>query len=73
MILLGSIERCELQAACDWWLSAERRVYEQGQGLHSPGSKVKWETSFTFVDEEGGEENGGKVRQWDVGGDQQRI
>uniref|UniRef100_A0AAY4A3P1 Chloride channel protein n=1 Tax=Denticeps clupeoides TaxID=299321 RepID=A0AAY4A3P1_9TELE len=25
MILLGSIERFELQAACDWWLSAERR------------------------------------------------
>ncbi|XP_031431690.1 chloride channel protein 1 [Clupea harengus] len=63
MILLGSIERCELQAACDWWLSAERRVYEQGQGLHSPGSKVKWETSFTFVDEEGGEENGGKTTE----------
>uniref|UniRef100_A0A8B9KW13 Chloride channel, voltage-sensitive 1b n=1 Tax=Astyanax mexicanus TaxID=7994 RepID=A0A8B9KW13_ASTMX len=39
MILLGSIERCELQAACDWWLSAERRVYNQGQGVPSPGSK----------------------------------
>ncbi|XP_030641338.1 chloride channel protein 1 [Chanos chanos] len=52
MILLGSIERCELQAAYDWWLSAERRVYNQGQEPHSPGSKVSWE-SFTFVDEEG--------------------
>uniref|UniRef100_A0A8B9KWQ3 Chloride channel, voltage-sensitive 1b n=1 Tax=Astyanax mexicanus TaxID=7994 RepID=A0A8B9KWQ3_ASTMX len=51
MILLGSIERCELQAACDWWLSAERRVYNQGQGVPSPGSKASWE-SFTFVDEE---------------------
>ncbi|XP_041961829.1 chloride channel protein 1 [Alosa sapidissima] len=60
MILLGSIERCELHAACDWWLSAERRVYCHSQGLHSPGSKVKWETSFTFVDEDGEEENGGK-------------
>ncbi|XP_022529221.2 chloride channel protein 1 isoform X2 [Astyanax mexicanus] len=51
MILLGSIERCELQAACDWWLSAERRVYNQGQGVPRPGSKASWE-SFTFVDEE---------------------
>ncbi|XP_064883937.1 chloride channel protein 1-like isoform X4 [Oncorhynchus nerka] len=50
MILLGSIERTELQAISDWWLSAERRVFERGQG--SPGQG--WE-SFTFVDEEGGE------------------
>ncbi|XP_062847547.1 chloride channel protein 1 [Trichomycterus rosablanca] len=56
MILLGSIERCELQAACDWWLSAERRIYNQGQGMSSPESKVSGE-SFSFVDEEGGEEN----------------
>ncbi|XP_036440646.1 chloride channel protein 1 isoform X2 [Colossoma macropomum] len=56
MILLGSIERCELQAACDWWLSAERRVYNQGPGLPSPGSKVSWEC-FTFIDEEEQEEN----------------
>uniref|UniRef100_A0A3P8YLM1 Chloride channel protein n=1 Tax=Esox lucius TaxID=8010 RepID=A0A3P8YLM1_ESOLU len=32
MILLGSIERTELQAISDWWLSAERRVFEKGQG-----------------------------------------
>lgn len=52
MILLGSIERTELQAVLDWWLSPERRVFERGQS--SPGhiSKVSWE-SFTFVDEEG--------------------
>ncbi|XP_036797043.1 chloride channel protein 1 isoform X1 [Oncorhynchus mykiss] len=50
MILLGSIERTELQAISDWWLSAERRVFERGQG--SPGQG--WE-SFTFIDEEGGE------------------
>uniref|UniRef100_A0AAR2KN70 Chloride channel, voltage-sensitive 1b n=1 Tax=Pygocentrus nattereri TaxID=42514 RepID=A0AAR2KN70_PYGNA len=61
MILLGSIERCELQAACDWWLSAERRVYNQGQGISSPGSKVSWEC-FTFIDEEEQEENKEKVR-----------
>jgi len=61
MILLGSIERCELQAAIDWWLSAERRVYCRGEGVPSPGSQVSWE-SFTFVDEEVGEENGDKVR-----------
>ncbi|XP_039550324.1 chloride channel protein 1 isoform X2 [Pimephales promelas] len=59
MILLGSIERCELQAAIDWWLSAERRVYCRGEGVPSPGSQVSWE-SFTFVDEEVGEENGDK-------------
>ncbi|XP_029958943.1 chloride channel protein 1 [Salarias fasciatus] len=52
MILLGSIERTELQAVFDWWLSPERRVFERGQS--SPTSKVSWE-SFTFVDEEGGE------------------
>ncbi|KAA0703004.1 Chloride channel protein 1 [Triplophysa tibetana] len=57
MILLGSIERCELQAAFDWWLSAERRVYNQNEGVPSPGSQVSWE-SFPFVDEEVGEENG---------------
>uniref|UniRef100_A0A8C8F070 Chloride channel, voltage-sensitive 1b n=1 Tax=Oncorhynchus tshawytscha TaxID=74940 RepID=A0A8C8F070_ONCTS len=50
MILLGSIERTELQAISDWWLSAERRVFERGQGTPGQG----WE-SFTFVDEEGGE------------------
>uniref|UniRef100_A0A8C1TZI2 Chloride channel, voltage-sensitive 1b n=1 Tax=Cyprinus carpio TaxID=7962 RepID=A0A8C1TZI2_CYPCA len=57
MILLGSIERCELQAALDWCLSAERRVYNRGEGVSSPGSQVNWE-SFAFVDEEVGEENG---------------
>lgn len=61
MILLGSIERCELQAALDWWLSAERRVYIQGEGVSSLGSQVNWE-SFAFVDEEVGEENEDKVR-----------
>ncbi|KAK7886921.1 hypothetical protein WMY93_026542 [Mugilogobius chulae] len=57
MILLGSIERTELQAILDWWLSPERRAFERGQS--SPGSKVSWE-SFTFVDEEGGEEHTAK-------------
>ncbi|XP_010883260.1 chloride channel protein 1 isoform X2 [Esox lucius] len=50
MILLGSIERTELQAISDWWLSAERRVFEKGQGSSDQG----WE-SFTLLDEEGGE------------------
>uniref|UniRef100_A0A8C1ZS45 Chloride channel, voltage-sensitive 1b n=1 Tax=Cyprinus carpio TaxID=7962 RepID=A0A8C1ZS45_CYPCA len=62
MILLGSIERCELQAALDWCLSAERRVYNRCEGVSSPGSQVNWE-SFAFVDEEVGEENGDKVRE----------
>ncbi|KAL4616749.1 chloride channel protein 1 [Arapaima gigas] len=53
MILLGSIERPELLAISEWWLSAERRVLSQRQGLASGES---WE-SFAFVDEEGGEES----------------
>uniref|UniRef100_A0A8C4DCU7 Chloride channel protein n=1 Tax=Dicentrarchus labrax TaxID=13489 RepID=A0A8C4DCU7_DICLA len=59
MILLGSIERTELQAVFDWWLSPERRVFERGQSSPGQGSKVSWE-SFTFVDEEGGEEGADK-------------
>uniref|UniRef100_A0A8B9JI35 Chloride voltage-gated channel 1 n=1 Tax=Astyanax mexicanus TaxID=7994 RepID=A0A8B9JI35_ASTMX len=60
MILLGSIDRSELLALCDWWLSAERRILMHGQDLQGQGScaKVSWE-SFAFVDEEG-EENGGE-------------
>ncbi|XP_061675843.1 chloride channel protein 1 [Syngnathoides biaculeatus] len=59
MILLGSIERMELQAAIDWWVSPARRIFEGGQS--SPGlvSKISWE-SFTFVDEEGGDEGAEK-------------
>ncbi|KAM9310091.1 chloride channel protein 1 [Pholidichthys leucotaenia] len=60
MILLGSIERTELQAIADWWLSPERRVFERGQSSLGQGSKVSWE-SFTFVDEEGGEESADKT------------
>uniref|UniRef100_UPI0037E82CE9 chloride channel protein 1 n=1 Tax=Semicossyphus pulcher TaxID=241346 RepID=UPI0037E82CE9 len=60
MILLGSIERTELQAVFDWWLSPERRVFERGQSSPGHGSKVSWE-SFTFVDEEGGEEGADKT------------
>ncbi|XP_056901851.1 chloride channel protein 1 isoform X1 [Takifugu flavidus] len=60
MILLGSIERTELQAVLDWWLSPERRVFETGQNSPSQGSKVSWE-SFTFVDEEGKEEGTDKA------------
>uniref|UniRef100_A0A7N6A391 Chloride channel protein n=1 Tax=Anabas testudineus TaxID=64144 RepID=A0A7N6A391_ANATE len=60
MILLGSIERTELQALFDWWLSPERRVFERAQSSPGQGSKVSWE-SFAFVDEEGGEEGVDKV------------
>ncbi|XP_053289339.1 chloride channel protein 1 [Pleuronectes platessa] len=60
MILLGSIERTELQAVLDWWLSPERRMFERGEISPGPGSKVSWE-SFTFVDEEGGEEAADKT------------
>uniref|UniRef100_A0A3B5MWR4 Chloride channel, voltage-sensitive 1b n=1 Tax=Xiphophorus couchianus TaxID=32473 RepID=A0A3B5MWR4_9TELE len=54
MILLGSIERTELQAVLDWWLSPERRVFERGPSSPGQGSKLSWE-SFSFVDEEGEE------------------
>ncbi|XP_042345248.1 chloride channel protein 1 [Plectropomus leopardus] len=60
MILLGSIERTELQAVFDWWLSPERRVFERGPRSPGQGSKVSWE-SFAFVDEEGGEESANKT------------
>uniref|UniRef100_A0AAR2LD94 Chloride channel protein n=1 Tax=Pygocentrus nattereri TaxID=42514 RepID=A0AAR2LD94_PYGNA len=64
MILLGSIDRSELLALCDWWLSAERRLLMQGQGLQGQGpcAKDSWE-SFAFVDEEGEESAGDKVCQ----------
>ncbi|XP_047672863.1 chloride channel protein 1a [Tachysurus fulvidraco] len=58
MILLGSIERSELLALCDWWLSAERRILTQKEGLHGKGLCASWE-SIAFVDEEG-EESGGE-------------
>ncbi|KAM9782520.1 chloride channel protein 1 [Neosynchiropus ocellatus] len=60
MILLGSIERTELQAIFDWWLSPARRVFERGQSSPGQGSKVSWE-SFTFVDEEGGQGSADKT------------
>lgn len=60
MILLGSIERTELQAILDWWLSAERRVFENSPSSPGQGSKVSWE-SFTFVDEESAEESTAKT------------
>ncbi|KAM7421032.1 hypothetical protein PAMA_015291 [Pampus argenteus] len=60
MILLGSIERTELQAVFDWWLSPVRRVFERGQSSPGQGSKMSWE-SFTFVDEEGGEDSADKT------------
>ncbi|XP_035849289.1 chloride channel protein 1-like isoform X2 [Sander lucioperca] len=53
MILLGSIDRLELLALCDWWVSPERRLLMQNQS-----QKHSWE-SFAFVDEEE-EEDGEK-------------
>ncbi|KAM6959194.1 chloride channel protein 1a [Aplochiton taeniatus] len=53
MILLGSIDRSELLALCDWWLSAERRIMMQGVALQQQKlcAKGSWE-SFPFVDED---------------------
>lgn len=61
MILLGSVDRTELLALCDWWLSAERRIMMQHQGLQQQESCVRasWE-SFAFVDEEA-DDSGDKV------------
>ncbi|KAL7381227.1 hypothetical protein ABVT39_002423 [Epinephelus coioides] len=60
MILLGSIDRLELLALCDWWLSPERRLLMQGESLQEQNQSQKhsWE-SFAFVDEEE-EEDGEK-------------
>ncbi|KAM6899715.1 chloride channel protein-like [Xenentodon cancila] len=57
MILLGSIERLELLALCDWWLSPERRFLMQGRSMQEQNQcqKHSWE-SFAFVDEEEEEE-----------------
>ncbi|XP_041867557.1 chloride channel protein 1a [Melanotaenia boesemani] len=57
MILLGSIDRLELLALCDWWLSQERRLLMQGRSLQEQNQSQKhsWE-SFAFVDEEEEEE-----------------
>uniref|UniRef100_A0AAY5KTZ7 Chloride channel protein n=1 Tax=Esox lucius TaxID=8010 RepID=A0AAY5KTZ7_ESOLU len=65
MILLGSIERLELHALCDWWLSAERRILMQEQRLQEQNlcAKDSWE-SFAFVDEDD-DESGDKVCQRD--------
>ncbi|XP_058848176.1 chloride channel protein 1-like [Acipenser ruthenus] len=75
MILLGSVERSELEALIDYHLSPERRLrcHHEGRqqmeampynGQRSPprgqgGSGATWE-SFTFVDEEVGEEGAGE-------------
>ncbi|XP_008279371.1 chloride channel protein 1 [Stegastes partitus] len=60
MILLGSVDRLELLALCDWWLSPERRLLTQGRSLQEQNLSLKhsWE-SFAFVDEEE-EEDGEK-------------
>ncbi|XP_026203782.1 chloride channel protein 1-like isoform X2 [Anabas testudineus] len=58
MILLGSVDRLELLALCDWWLSPERRLLMQGQSLQEQNQRHSWE-SFAFVEEEG-EEDGEK-------------
>ncbi|KAK5883331.1 hypothetical protein CesoFtcFv8_019669 [Champsocephalus esox] len=61
MILLGSIDRLELLALCDWWLSPERRLLMQGQSLQEQNQSQEhsWE-SFAYVDEEDEEEDGEK-------------
>ncbi|KAM6973832.1 chloride channel protein 1-like [Tautogolabrus adspersus] len=60
MILLGSVDRLELLALCDWWLSPERRLLTQGRSLQEQNQcqEHSWE-SFAFVDEEE-EEDGDK-------------
>ncbi|KAM3858545.1 chloride channel protein 1a [Diretmus argenteus] len=57
MILLGSIDRLELLALCDWWLSPDRRILMQGRSLQQQDqcAKHSWE-SFAFVDDEEEEE-----------------
>ncbi|KAI5621620.1 chloride channel 1, skeletal muscle isoform X1, partial [Silurus asotus] len=59
MILLGSIERFELLALCDWWLSAERRIMTQEEGLQGQEFCESLE-SIAFVDEDGEDNDGEK-------------
>uniref|UniRef100_A0AAQ4RG02 Chloride channel, voltage-sensitive 1a n=1 Tax=Gasterosteus aculeatus aculeatus TaxID=481459 RepID=A0AAQ4RG02_GASAC len=59
MILLGSIDRLELLALCDWWLSPERRLLMQVRTDTKRPQKHSWE-SFAFVDEEEEEEEDGE-------------
>ncbi|XP_048850499.1 chloride channel protein 1-like [Brienomyrus brachyistius] len=56
MTLLGSIERPELQDLLDWWLSAERRLLSQSQGLRgqSVGQQARVE-ALASVDEDAGD------------------
>ncbi|XP_028298678.1 chloride channel protein 1a [Gouania willdenowi] len=53
MILLGSIDRVELLALCDWWLSPERRILMQG--VRSQSLKYSWE-AFAFADDDDDED-----------------
>ncbi|KAM7384810.1 hypothetical protein PAMA_011931 [Pampus argenteus] len=55
-----SIDRLELLALCDWWLSPERRLLMQGRSPQEQNQSHKhsWE-SFAFVDDEE-EEDGEK-------------
>ncbi|XP_023659535.2 chloride channel protein 1-like [Paramormyrops kingsleyae] len=56
MTLLGSVERSELQDLHDWWLSAERRLLSQSQGLQ--GQSVGLRATLASVDEDAGDESG---------------
>nr|XP_057902712.1 chloride channel protein 1-like [Doryrhamphus excisus] len=62
MILLGSIDRVELLALCDWWLSPERRHLMRGAGLmqDNPSSKLSREEAERGEEDEGDE--GGAMR-----------
>ncbi len=40
MILLGSIDRLELLALCDWWLSPERRLLMQVRAVRARGQSL---------------------------------
>ncbi|XP_016896585.2 chloride channel protein-like isoform X2 [Cynoglossus semilaevis] len=49
MILLGSVDRVELLALCDWWLSPERRLLMQEQNQNQNQNHSRG--GFAFVDE----------------------
>ncbi|KAG2469900.1 CICH protein, partial [Polypterus senegalus] len=80
MILLGSIERSELQSLLNSHLSPARRLraYREGcskmeaspyngqtAGQRSQNTDIATDTSFTYVDEELGDEAAEKVKAWE--------
>ncbi|XP_061823849.1 chloride channel protein 1-like [Nerophis lumbriciformis] len=62
MILLGSIDRVELLALCDWWLSPERRHLMQVIVRFRPGPDQRKDIPSPTISREQEGDKGGAVR-----------